>query len=568
MRGRRKVSTVAVASGLLFGGAGLVLSITGASAQGNSGTVIWTDTAAAGYFNRSQAMAWSIDKSVEPAQIDIKPNGTADTLTTLSATKSVGQQTDTLGVQGQLVVVNTGNQPTKDLTIYSQVQYAGQDGQWRPLKSCIVSNSQAPVLNPGQACQYGFQIKFAPVSGATAYRNVVQPAITNFNGNYMGMPAGPVAGEMFQQPTSPTSLQVVDSTALVQDTTPAPTGITRQDTTQTGQTGQFSGQCKFTNTGQFKYKSHFTNQGVQKGKSFTLDTPATLVQGDTGKQTNDKSQLQITTGTPDVPQQSSTPTALWIDSSASGFNNQEMTYGWSLDKTVTPVALQIKPSQAADIQTTLTATKTLTGQSQVQGVQGQVSVVNVGGGQTQNMQVFSQVQCMGSDGVWKALKTSLIDTSQKSSLSAGQTGTYPFSINFVPPAGMVQWRHVCLAAITNHVGWYAGMPAGPAAGSSFQTPSTPTSLQGKGQTAQATETGQCPPGFKRSDTTQTGQQSTGQFQFTNSGKVQFTTHLQNQNAQTGQHFTIENPSTLIVNDTGQTTTDVGALEVVTGASGQ
>jgi hypothetical protein len=567
MRGRRKVSTVAAACGLLIGGAGLVLSTTGARAQGNSGTVIWTDTAAGGFFNRNQQMTWTLDKSVNPSQIDVTPNGSADVVTTLSATKTVGGQTDTLGVQGQVVVVNMGSAPTKDLTIYSQVQYSGADGNWRPLKSCIVSNSQAPVLNPGQSCQYAFQIKFAPVSGATAYRNVVQPAITNFNGTYMGMPAGPIAGQMFQQPTSPTSLQVVDASALVQDTTPAPSGFIRQDSASTG--GQFTGQCKFTNTGSFQYKSHFTNQGVQKGKSFSLSTPATLVTGDTGKQTQDQSQLQVTTGTPDVPQQSSQPTALWIDSSTSGFNNQELTYGWTLDKTVTPVALQVSPGQTANIQTTLTATKSLTGQTQTQGVQGQVSVVNVGGAQTQNLQVFSQIQCCGSDGVWKALKTSLIDTSQKSTLAAGQTGTYPFSINFTPPAGMVAWRHVCLAAITNHIGWYAGMPAGPATGSSFQPPSNPTSVKVKGQTAQATGTTQVPPGFKSTDKTQTGQQSTGQFQFTNTGQAQYTTQLQNTSAQTGQHFTIENPSTLIVNDTGQTTSDTGTLEVVTGpTSGQ
>jgi hypothetical protein len=377
----------------------------------------------------------------------------------------------------------------------------------------------------------------------------------------MGQPVGPIAGQNFQQPTSPTSLQVVDSAAVVTDTTPAPAGFTRQDSSQTG---QFNGQCKFTNTGSFQYKSHFTNQSVQKGKSFTLNTPATLVTSDTGTQTNDQSQLQVTSGTPDTPTQSSQPTALWIDSSASGFNNQELTYGWTLDKTVSPVALQVSPGQTASIQTTLTATKSLTGQKQTQGVQGSVTVANVGSGQTQNLQVFSQIQCCGSDGVWKALNTSLIDTSQKPTLSPGQSGTYPFSINFVPPAGMVAWRHVCLAAITNHVGWYAGMPAGPATGASFQPPSNPTSTTVKGQTAVAMDANQCPPGFKRTNTTSTGQQSPSQIQFNSTGQAQYTTQLQNTSAQTGQSFTIENPSTLIVNDTGQSTTDTGALEVVTG----
>jgi hypothetical protein len=400
------------------------------------------------------------------------------------------------------------------------------------------------------------------VPGAVAYRNIVQPAITNFNGSYMGMPAGPVAGSMFQQATSPTSLQVVDATALVQDTTPAPQGITRQDTSQTG---QFNGQCKFTNSGQFKYSSKFTNKSVQKGKSFTLDIPATLVQGDSGKQTNDKSQLQITTGPPDnVPSSSGTPTALWIDSSASGFNNQEMVYSWNLDKTVSPVAAQIGPNQSGDIQTTLTATKTLTGQSTSIGVQGQVAVVNVGGGQTQNLQVFNQVQCMGQDGVWKALKTCPIDTTQKKNLAPGQSGVYPFQVNFTPPPGMRAWRNVCLAAITNHVGWYSGLPAGPATGASFQTPANPTSLKVVGGTAQATEVGQCPPGFTRQDVLPTGQTSTGQFKFTGSGKVQFTTRLKNQSAGKGKHFTLQNPSTLIVGDSGQSTNDTGSLEIVTG----
>src|SRR5207248_10804739 len=114
-------------------------------------------------------------------------------------------------------------------------------------------------------------------------------------------------------------------------------------------------------------------------------------------------------------------------------------------------------------------------------------------------------------------KTCQIDTTQKGALSPGQQGVYPFQINFTPPQGAVAYRNVVLATILNHVGWYSGLPAGPATGALFQHSQQPTNLKLKASTAQATEMGQCPAGFTRQDVTQTGQSSPGQFKFGGTG---------------------------------------------------
>ena len=143
---------------------------------------------------------WTIDKSVTPDTWDLFTGDSGTSKYTISVTKDAG--TETVFVDGEICVENTGSNQTTGLTIWDDVYYKVGDGQFIKLASAQVSTSINPVLNPDESECYPYSITFNPVEDAQ-YRNSARITITNYEG-HAGTAFGPSPNADFSLPDNPT----------------------------------------------------------------------------------------------------------------------------------------------------------------------------------------------------------------------------------------------------------------------------------------------------------------------------------------------------------------------------
>ena len=91
------------------------------------------------------------------------------------------------------------------------------------------------------------------------------------------------------------------------------------------------------------------------------------------------------------------------------------------------------------------------------GVEGQVCVTNTGDAPTQGLTMDIIVEYKSDKGNFQPLDGAGAMISTPEQLGLGQTQCYPFSISFMPSAGM-QYRVAVRVTITNHSGWLPGGP--------------------------------------------------------------------------------------------------------------
>jgi uncharacterized repeat protein (TIGR01451 family) len=90
------------------------------------------------------------------------------------------QSEATSGIQGEICVSNEGDYPTENLSIENILQAKGEEGSFEDLLTHPLDLGTQPVLNPGEAFCYPYEINFAPPQGgASSYRNTAFITITN-----------------------------------------------------------------------------------------------------------------------------------------------------------------------------------------------------------------------------------------------------------------------------------------------------------------------------------------------------------------------------------------------------
>jgi hypothetical protein len=104
------------------------------------------------------------------------------------------------GVRGDICVSNVGERATQGLAIVDQVQFKvpGHDG-FQDLEGASVEIEVLTELDPGEDECYSYEIEFAPVEEAKAYRNVARVTITNHSG-HIGESFGPAPKASFSLP--------------------------------------------------------------------------------------------------------------------------------------------------------------------------------------------------------------------------------------------------------------------------------------------------------------------------------------------------------------------------------
>jgi len=190
---------------------------------------------------------------------------------------------------------------------------------------------------------------------------------------------------------------------------------------------------------------------------------------------------------------------------ATGYFDRVIKYDWSVTKSADPTSVTINPGETKQITYKIDVTRNQTGQEDVQGVRGAISVKNGGAVATTDLAITDLVKG-SSPGACGLLNSSVIISSPVSVsgnpvLDAGETGSYNYDIQFAGTAG-ASYRNDADITITNHAG-HMGEPFGPQACTAFSIPSDPT-VTYEDATAMLTDTINCPSGFTCTPLTDNG----------------------------------------------------------------
>jgi len=161
---------------------------------------------------------------------------------------------------------------------------------------------------------------------------------------------------------------------------------------------------------------------------------------------------------------------------ASGFNERQIEYNWSVTKTADQSSITIRDGECATVQYTLQVTRTLFSDVVVAGARGQICVTNNGSVATQGLRIVDVVQIKTGGGPFEDFATQEVDVSSNPVLDPGETGCYNYEVKFTPVAG-AQYKNTAHITITNHSG-HLGEPFGPSPSSgAFTIPDTPTTVE-------------------------------------------------------------------------------------------
>lgn len=285
-------STMIVLTGLLMLGI-LAARVPHTYAAGQAGTTLLASKTATGFFERHLTYDWSLTKSVDPAELLLKPGESATVAYTLQATRTLVSQVDTTGVRGELCVTNGGDRPTEQLKLVDQVQYKTGSGKFLPLPGATATIVPQVQLGPGESACYPYEIVFTPIAGAQ-YRNTVKVTITNHSGQ-LGTEFGPEPKADFVMPVDPTIIET-DETADLSDVLTCPAGFTCSG-------GLVPNPRTLTATTTITYTVTVRNDSAACGTTATMPNTATLVETDTRQQRNASANVTISTGEcPTTPQ--------------------------------------------------------------------------------------------------------------------------------------------------------------------------------------------------------------------------------------------------------------------------
>ncbi len=164
-------------------------------------------------------------------------------------------------------------------------------------------------------------------------------------------------------------------------------------------------------------------------------------------------------------------TTLKTSKTATGFWEKEITYDWTIGKTVDPTTIDICSGNTVPVHYTITLTKTQVAEVDVYGVRGTITVLNDGDEPTENLTIVDTIEYKLSGGpTWYPIDSY---TFNPDVLNPGETGEYPYEFVFTPVPDAVEYRNSANITITNHSG-SIGTPTGPNPKASFSLPPEPT----------------------------------------------------------------------------------------------
>lgn len=192
--------------------------------EGQAGTTLSAEKTATGFWDKQITYDWTIDKTVDPAEIDICSGNTGSIYYTITLTKTQVGEVDVYGVRGTITVYNGGAVATENLKLVDQVEYQTGGGPYEDLPGATQTITPTTQLGPGETGYYNYEITLTPVPGARSYRNSVKVTITNHSG-HLGEEWGPEPKASFNLPTEP-AITYVDECVTLDDVLTIPSGFT------------------------------------------------------------------------------------------------------------------------------------------------------------------------------------------------------------------------------------------------------------------------------------------------------------------------------------------------------
>lgn len=257
---------------------------------GQAGTTLSAEKTATGFWERTtyKYYDWTIDKSVNPTQINICSGQTGSVNYTISVTRILTSSSseDVYGVRGEITVHNGGAVATENLKLVDQVEYKTGAGQFQPLPDASQTIIPSTQLGPGETGTYNYEITFQPVANAT-YRNTVKVTITNHSG-HLGEEFGPEPKADFSIPPTYTETIIEeDETATIEDNQTCPNGFTC--------IASDPGPWTFNDSGTVTFSKSVQNVSAACDSYFYLNNIASLTEGDSGATRNDSASVEIYT---------------------------------------------------------------------------------------------------------------------------------------------------------------------------------------------------------------------------------------------------------------------------------
>jgi hypothetical protein len=248
-------------------------------------------------------------------------------------------------------------------------------------------------------------------------------------------------------------------------------------------------------------------------------------------------------------------TTLSASKTATGAYEHRQVYDWSLTKSASPSSLAFDGNQTQDVTYTLTATRSLTSDTTVAKVTGQICVTNGGAVTTENLTLVDQVLYKTGGGAFQPL-AGATQTLFPAQLAPGASSCTPYEIIFTPVPG-AQYKNNVRVTITNHSG-HSGEAFGPGPSADFSLPASPTLVE-IDETASLADVLTCPTGFTCSYDPNVSSWNL----LTGSQVITYVVHVTRTTATCGQSFTLDNTATLTEGDTQQTRSDSESIGLTT-----
>lgn len=249
-------------------------------------------------------------------------------------------------------------------------------------------------------------------------------------------------------------------------------------------------------------------------------------------------------------------TTLSATKTADGFWEKNIEYDWTIVKTADPTSIEIGKGQSAEIQYTLTVTRTQISETDVYGVRGTISVTNGGAVATEGLAITDIVKYKTGAGPFVDYVSSFVDVSANPILDPGETGAYPYEITFKPKDG-AEYKNTAIVTITNHSG-HLDTPFGPGANdpddpghssrgpsAGFSLPGSPSSTIYTDESATVSDVITCPAGFSCISS------HPGSWTFNDSGTISYILTVTNDSAMCDSYYNLDNTATLVEGDTGE-----------------
>ena len=159
-----------------------------------------------------------------------------------------------------------------------------------------------------------------------------------------------------------------------------------------------------------------------------------------------------------------------LSASKTATGHWERSFGWTIDKSVTPDSWTLDTGQSGTSTYTIVVTKG-PGSDSVW-VDGEVCVTNNAGVATQNLKIAERVRAILPAGE-KILVVDQLDVSANPVLDPGESYCYPYKYAITPVAGATGYENRARVTITNDPR-SPGNPLGPTVTALFSIPSSPT----------------------------------------------------------------------------------------------